>query len=66
MSNRIERSGLHIAKPIYDLITSNVCPGTAINPDTFWAKFADIIRKYAPINRELLKKRETLQAQIDC
>ncbi|MBT7544182.1 MAG: malate synthase G [Kordiimonadaceae bacterium] len=66
MSNRIERSGLHIAKPIYDLITSNVCPDTAINPDTFWAKFADIIRKYAPINRELLKKRETLQAQIDC
>ena len=65
MNKRIERSGLQIATPIYDLITAKICPGTAIDPDMFWSKFADIIRKYAPINRDLLKKRDKLQLQID-
>tara|TARA_B110001452_G_scaffold59519_4_gene46324 strand:- start:1678 stop:3849 length:2172 start_codon:yes stop_codon:yes gene_type:complete len=65
MNKRIERSGLQIATPIYDLITAKVCPGIAIDPDMFWSKFADIIQKYAPINRELLEKREKLQSQID-
>ena len=65
MNKRIERSGLQIATPIYDLITAKVCPGIAIDPDMFWSKFADIIQKYAPINREILEKREKLQSQID-
>jgi len=65
MNKRIERSGLQIATPIYDLITAKICPGTAIDPDMFWSKFADIIRKYAPINRDLLEKRKKLQSQID-
>lgn len=65
MSKRIERSGLQIATPIYDLVTAKICPGTAIDSDTFWAKFADIIHKFAPINRDLLGKREILQAQVD-
>ena len=65
MNKRIERSGLQIATPIYDLITAKVCPGIAIDPDMFWSKFADIIHKYAPINRDLLEKREKLQSQID-
>ena len=65
MNKRIERSGLQIATPIYDLITAKICPGIAIDPDMFWSKFAHIIHKYAPINRDLLKKREKLQSQID-
>ena len=65
MSKRIERSGLQIAKPIYDLVTTKICPGTAIDSDTFWAKFAGIIHKFAPINRDILEKREILQTQID-
>ena len=65
MVDRIEHSGLHIAKPIYELVNGQICPGTGIDPDQFWHKFAGIINHFAPINRELLKKRENLQAQID-
>jgi malate synthase len=65
MSERIERAGLRIAKPIYDLVNDQICPGAGIDIESFWSNFADIINKFAPKNRELLEKREDLQAQID-
>ncbi|MDA9090686.1 malate synthase G [Porticoccaceae bacterium] len=65
MSERTERAGLQIAKPIYDLVNEQICPGTGINADQFWSKFADLIAHFAPKNRELLQKREELQSQID-
>ena len=65
MVERIEHSELHIAKPIYDLVNKQICPGTGIDPDQFWSKFAALISHFAPINRKLLEKRENLQAQID-
>ena len=65
MVDRIEHSELHIAKPIYDLVNEQICPGTGIDPDQFWSKFAALISHFAPINRKLLEKRENLQAQID-
>ena len=65
MVDRIQHSGLQIAQPIYQLVNDQICPGTGIDPDQFWASFASIINHFAPINRDLLEKRETLQAQID-
>ena len=65
MVERIQHSGLQIAKPIYQLVNDQICPGTGIEPDQFWPAFAGIINYFAPINRELLRKREILQAQID-
>jgi malate synthase len=65
MSERIHHSGLQIAKPIFDLVAQEVCPGSGIEADNFWPDFAAIIRDLAPINRQLLEKRESLQATID-
>jgi malate synthase len=65
MVERIQHSGLQIAKPIYQLVNDQICPGTGIQSDKFWPAFAAIINRFTPINRELLEKRETLQAQID-
>ncbi len=65
MSERIHHSGLQIAKPIFDLVAEEVCPGSGIEADNFWRDFAAIIRDLAPINRQLLEKRESLQATID-
>ncbi|MDG1165250.1 MAG: malate synthase G [Porticoccaceae bacterium] len=65
MTTRIERSGLKIAKPIYDLVTDQICPQVGIRSDSFWETFADIIKTFAPKNIALLDKREKLQAQID-
>ena len=65
MVERIQHSGLHIATPIYELVNDQICPGTGIEPDQFWPAFAEIIHHFAPINRDLLEKREILQGQID-
>ena len=65
MVDRIQHSGLQIAKPIYQLVNDQICPGTGIEPDQFWVSFASIISHFAPKNSDLLEKREVLQAQID-
>jgi malate synthase len=63
--SRVQHSGLQIADVLYRLVNDEVAPGTGISPDDFWAAFADILKDLAPKNRELLQKRETIQAQID-
>jgi len=65
MAERIEVSGLQVARSIYDLVKQDIIPGTGVDTDTFWEAFASIITEFAPKNRELLAKRDTLQKQID-
>ena len=63
--SRVQHSGLQIADVLYRLVNDEVAPGTGISSDTFWSAFADILKDLAPKNRELLQKREQIQAQID-
>jgi malate synthase len=65
MSERINASGLAVAKPLYDLIANEIAPGTGIAPEAFWASLADIVAELGPRNRALLERRDALQAQID-
>jgi len=65
MSERINASGLAVAKPLYDLIANEIAPGTGIAPEAFWASLADIVAELGPRNRALLERRDKLQAQID-
>ena len=53
MSERIERAGLRIAKPIYDLVNDQICPGTGIDIESFWLNFADIINKFAELGNDV-------------
>ena len=65
MSERINRSGLQVAKVLDDFISSEALPGTGVDEDAFWAGVAGIVRELTSENRELLKKRNTLQKEID-
>jgi len=65
MTNRVERSGLQIAKPLFELVSEQICPASGVKPDEFWSAFSAIVHEYAPKNIEILEKREILQAQID-
>ena len=65
MSERVELHGLSVDKELYDLVHDEIIPGTAVNPDRFWANLSGIVADLEPTNRALLDKRDQLQAQID-
>ena len=65
MGNRIEIGNLRIDEDLYALVRDEIAPGTGIEPDAFWKAFGDIVAAFAPENKSLLEKRDTLQQQID-
>jgi len=65
MSTRIEKGGLQIAPELFDLIENRVLPGTGVDSGTFWNGLGRIMAEFAPRNRQLLAKRDEIQACID-
>ncbi|MDH3447580.1 MAG: malate synthase G [Gammaproteobacteria bacterium] len=65
MSSRVEISGLSVDRALYDLIDSEISPGTGIDSAAFWQALAGINAKMGPENRRLLERRDDLQAQLD-
>ena len=65
MGNRIEIGNLRIDENLYALVRDEIAPGTGVAADAFWKAFGDIVEAFAPENRILLEKRDTLQQQID-
>ncbi len=65
MTARIEKFGLQVARSLYDMIENEALPGTGVASDRFWQGLSDLVHQQGPRNRELLAKREALQARID-
>ena len=65
MSQRVQVGGLQVAKELYDFINTEALPGTGVDVAQFWNRFDSIVHDLAPRNRELLAKRDAIQAQID-
>ncbi len=65
MSAYSTRAGLSVAEPLSAFIETEVLPGLGIEAAGFWAGFADVFNRFAPRNRDLLARRDDLQAQID-
>ena len=63
--NYIENSNLQINSTLYEFINREVIPGTNIKSNDFWNKFEKIVHELAPINKNLIKKREIIQKKID-
>ena len=61
----IDRAGLQVAASLAAFIDDQALPGTGIEPEAFWAGTADIFARFAPDNVALLRRRDTMQAQID-
>ena len=62
---RVQRANLSVDADLYRFIEDEALPGAGIEPDQFWNGFAQIVHELAPRNRELLVRRDQLQAQID-
>jgi malate synthase len=65
MTERVEVGGLKIDKALYDLVKDEIAPGSGVAPDRVWQALAEIVAELGPKNRQLLAKRDALQAQID-
>ena len=61
----IDKAGIQVAAGLADFIEQQALPGTGIAPDAFWSGTANILSRFAPENVALLRRRDTLQAQID-
>ena len=61
----VPRAGLRVSACLVDFAEQRALPGTGIDPSRFWQGLADILARFAGRNRELLAKRDSLQAQID-
>ena len=65
MTDRIACGGLQVATELYRFINDEAIPGTGLEADQFWAGVDQLVHELAPINRELVAKRDVLQEKID-
>ena len=65
MSEWNQIGALQVAAELREFIEKEALPGTGIEPDRLWSALDAILHDLAPRNRELLKKRDDLQAKID-
>jgi malate synthase len=65
MSDRVEKFGLRIDRALFQLIEDEALPGTGITPERFWRALSELLHGLGPRNRELLARRDALQASID-
>ena len=65
MSAFVTKAGIQVDNRLADFIETEVLDTLKADSETFWAGFASLLAEFAPRNRELLAKRETLQAKID-
>ncbi len=61
----VESHGLSIDKSLYDFLLTQALPGTAVDPERFFAGFSAIVHDLAPRNRMLLARRDELQEKLD-
>jgi malate synthase len=64
-SQYVDRAGLSVATVLAEFVEAKALAGTEISPAALWQGLADMLARFTPMNRALLAKRESLQAQLD-
>ena len=62
---KIKINNLQVDEPLFKFLNEEAIPGTNINVDKFWEDFDKAVHNLAPINKELLEKRDQIQKKID-
>jgi len=61
----IDKNGLKISSTLFEFINNEAIPGTNIKSEDFWNNFEKVVHELTPINKNLLKKREIIQKEIN-
>jgi malate synthase len=61
----VERSGLAVHPQLADFVEREALPGTGVEREHFWSRFAALVAEMMPRNRALLAERDRLQTLID-
>ncbi|SNB68445.1 malate synthase [Rhodoblastus acidophilus] len=56
---------IRIAPAFRRFMEDEALPGTGVSPDAFWSALEELLARFAPDNRRLLRKRDALQEKID-
>ena len=62
MTERVQVGGLGVAASLHRFIEEEALPGAGVDPQAFWDGADAVIHDLAPRNRELLARRDELQA----
>jgi malate synthase len=65
MSESKTIGGLTISNELEEFVRNEVLEGLDVEANNFWASLESILDEFGPRNIELLKKRETIQSQLD-
>ncbi|RVQ66906.1 malate synthase G [Croceicoccus ponticola] len=65
MVDRVEKAGLLVETALAQFVESDVLAPLGMDARAFWQGFAGLLAKFAPVNRQLLAKRDELQSKID-
>ena len=65
MATYINQNGLKVDERLHSFIEEDVLPGLGIKAQDYWNDFERLISDFAPVNAQLLEKRDAIQKQID-
>ncbi len=65
MDQRVQAGGLGVAATLHQFVEEEALPGSGVESEAFWDGVGAIVHDLAPRNRELLARRDELQALID-
>ncbi|MGC3936566.1 malate synthase G [Roseobacter sp. EG26] len=65
MADFLQKNDLQVAEEMVDFVESKALPGTGIEATECWKGLSDLVHDFGPENRDLLQKREDMQAKID-
>lgn len=65
MTERVQIGNLQVSKALLAFLNEDVLPETGVSSQQFWRGLEGIITDLGPKNKELILKRDKLQAQID-
>ncbi len=65
MSRYINKAELQVDQQLVDLLNNEILAGLELDADDIWQGFSQLVHELAPVNRDLLAKRDDIQKSID-